>query len=77
MSDNASDNFKVNVPFDDLRGWIEEADKLGELKVGQNYTWEDDIGMAAELLQHDENAPVALFEKIPGVEDGMRVLTNF
>ena len=77
MSDNASDNFKVNVPFDDLRGWIEEADKLGELKVGKNYTWEDDIGMAAELLQHDENAPVALFENIPGVEKGMRVLTNF
>src|SRR3974390_3113083 len=36
-----------------------------------------DIGMAAELLQHDAKAPVALFDKIPGYPKGFRVLTNF
>ncbi len=77
MDKPVSDNLKVNVPFDDLRGWIEEADKLGELRHADGYDWEEQIGMAAELLQHDENAPVALFDKIPGAPEGWRVLTNF
>ena len=33
--------------------------------------------MAAELLQHDAKAPVALFDNIPGYPKGFRVLTNF
>ena len=33
--------------------------------------------MAAELLQHDAKAPVALFDDIPGYPKGFRVLTNF
>ncbi len=77
MDKPVSDNLKVNVPFDDLRGWIEEADKLGELRLADGYDWQEQIGMAAELLQHDENAPVALFDKIPGAPEGWRVLTNF
>ncbi|MCK4786844.1 MAG: hypothetical protein KAV87_24000 [Desulfobacteraceae bacterium] len=45
-------NIKVQIPYDDLREWIAEADKLGELRVGEGYNWEEQIGMAAELLQH-------------------------
>ncbi len=70
-------NFEVNVTFDDLRQWLDEADKLGELKRAEGYSWEEDIGMAAELLQHDDSAPVALFDKIPGAPEGWRVATNF
>lgn len=70
-------DLKFKVPYADLREWISEADKLGELRVAEGYTWQEQIGMAAELLQHDENAPVALFDKIPGVPAGYRVLTNF
>jgi len=77
MTDTTSQSNKVNVPFDDLRQWIEEADKLGELKHAEGYNWEEEIGMAAELLQHDEEAPVGLFDKIPGAPEGWRVLTNF
>ena len=77
MIDTTSHSNKVNVPFDDLRQWIEEADKLGELKHAEGYNWEEEIGMAAELLQHDEEAPVGLFDKIPGAPEGWRVLTNF
>jgi UbiD family decarboxylase len=76
MADGSGQN-EVNVPFDDLRGWIEEADKLGELKRANKYNWEEQIGWAAEILQHDEVAPVALFDDIPGVPKGWRVLTNF
>ncbi len=77
MDESRSHNIKLDVPYDDLREWIAQADKLGELRVAEGYDWEEQIGMAAELLQHDENAPAALFDKIPGVPEGYRVLTNF
>lgn len=77
MTDKLPKDIEVDVPYDDLRGWIECADKLGELRVAEGYTWEEQIGMAAELLQHDDRAPVGLFDKIPGVPAGYRVLTNF
>jgi UbiD family decarboxylase len=68
---------EVEVPYDDLRDWIAEADKLKELRVAEGYNWQEEIGMAAELLQHHENAPVVLFDKITGCPEGYRVLTNF
>jgi 4-hydroxy-3-polyprenylbenzoate decarboxylase len=70
-------DIKARVVYNDLREWIAEADKLGELRTATGYNWEEQIGMAAELLQHDDNAPVALFDEIPGVPKGYRVLTNF
>jgi len=72
-----STKIKAEVSYNDLRDWIDEAEKLGELRVAKGYDWQEQIGMAAELLQHDENAPVALFDDIPGVPAGYRVLTNF
>jgi len=62
MADGSGRN-EVNVPFDDLRGWIEEADRLGELKRANGYNWEEQIGWAAEILQHDDVAPVAVFDQ--------------
>ena len=53
MVRSEADNLKVNVPYDDLRQWMAEADKLGELKRANGYTWQEQIGMAAELLQHE------------------------
>lgn len=77
MTIEASDNRTARVAYDDLREWIVEAEKLGELVRAKGYSWEADIGMAAELLQHNEKAPVALFDDIPGYPRGFRVLTNF
>ena len=68
---------KFEIPYNDLREWISEAEKMGELRVAKGNNWEEEIGMAAEILQHNENAPVAMFEDIPGVPQGYRVLTNF
>lgn len=72
-----TDNRHACVPYDDLREWIVEADKLGELVHASGYSWQEDIGMAAELLQHDAKSPVALFDDIPDYPKGFRVLTNF
>ena len=67
----------ANVVYSDLREWISETEKLGELRLAEGYNWQEQIGMASELLQHNENAPAALFDKIPDFREGYRVLVNF
>ena len=54
-----------------------EADKLGEVRYVDGLSWEREIGMATELLHHNDPAPAALFDNIPGYPKGFRVLTNF
>jgi len=68
---------KPKFLYEDIRGWIEEARKLGEVKDVKGATWEEDIGMATELLHRSDPAPAALFDKIPGYPEGYRILTNF
>jgi UbiD family decarboxylase len=65
------------IPYVDLRGWIEEARKLGEIREVKGLSWEREIGMATELVMHDENAPCVIFEDVPGTLPGSRVLVNF
>jgi len=77
MAAKTSGKQDYHIPYDDLRQWMAEADKLGELRKVDGATWEEDIGLATELLQHDEKAPVVLFDNIPGVPPGYRVLANF
>ena len=77
MTSVISDNRRARVGYEDLREWIVEAERLGELVRAAGYSWQEDIGMAAELLQHDARAPAALFDDIPGYPKGFRVLTNF
>tara|TARA_R110002110_G_scaffold294878_2_gene508868 strand:- start:321 stop:1793 length:1473 start_codon:yes stop_codon:yes gene_type:complete len=70
----------TNLPhifeYDDLRDWIDLADRLGELRRVAGANCEEEIGMAAEIVSHDENAPAVLFDEIPGSPSGFRVLTN-
>ena len=63
--------------FDDLRGWLTAVRELGEVREVQGATWQEDIGMATELLHHSDPAPAALFDRIPGYPEGFRILTNF
>jgi UbiD family decarboxylase len=63
--------------YDDLRGWMEEAKKLGELREVEGLSWQEEIGVATELLNRTDPAPVAVFDKIPGYPKGHRVLVNF
>ena len=63
--------------FDDLRGWLVEAEKLGEVEHISGASWEREIGMASELVLRDGQAPCVVFDEIPGYPKGFRVLTNF
>src|SRR5579859_4434483 len=77
---NAGDNAAGQTPrvaYTDLREWIEEARKLGEIREVKGLSWQTDIGMAAEVILHDENAPCVIFEDVPGTLPGSKVLVNF
>ncbi len=70
-------NIEPRLAYRDLREWIEEAKKLGELRSVKGASWQTEIGMASEVVLHDENAPAVLFEDVPGTLPGSRVLVNF
>jgi UbiD family decarboxylase len=68
---------KPNFLYEELRGWIDQARQIGEVRDVDGATWQEEIGMATELLHHSDPAPAALFDKIPGYPKGSRILTNF
>jgi UbiD family decarboxylase len=70
------DNIRPRPVYDDLRDWIDEADKLGELRRISGASWQQDIGLAAGLISHSDTAPAVLFDQVPGCEPGFRVLVN-
>ena len=37
----------VKIAYEDLRQWIAEAEKLGEIRVVKGATWQEGVGMAA------------------------------
>src|SRR5881275_1445445 len=70
-------NVKPRLAYDDLRQWLEQARKLGEVKDVSGLSWQEDIGMVAGVAMHDDAAPCFVFEQVPGTIKGSRVLVNF
>ncbi len=68
---------RYHLPYTDLREWIAEAEKLREVRVVTGASWQEEIGMAAELVLHSDTAPCVIFDEVPGCPKGYRVLTNF
>ena len=69
-------NLEHRLTYDDLRDWIAEAERLGELRHVDGASWQREIGMAAELVSHADPAPAVLFDRVPGCAEGFRVLIN-
>jgi 4-hydroxy-3-polyprenylbenzoate decarboxylase len=67
----------ASFAYDDLRDWLAEAERLGELETVRGASWEKETGLATELLNHSEAAPCVLFEDVPGCPKGFRLLVNF
>ena len=63
------------MSYDDLRGWLEETDKIGELKRIGGAHWDREMGAISELMAERAN-PALLFDKITGYPQGYRVLSN-
>ena len=59
----------------DLRTWLGEVDKLGELKHVRGADWNLELGAISELNVKKDVPPALLFDEIEGYAKGFRVLT--
>ena len=65
------------MPSRDLRGWMQSAEELGELKHIDGADWDVEIGAITELGHHrGEDSSALLFDNIKGYPPGFRVLSN-
>jgi UbiD family decarboxylase len=61
----------------DLREWLEEVDRLGQLETISGGHWDLEIGALTELILERLSAPPAVvFDRVPGFPPGFRVLVN-
>ena len=74
MSDRS--NLHAHIAYDDLREWLDHAERLGEVRHVTGATWQEDIGLAAEAILRAENGPCVVFDDIPGCPKGFRLLLN-
>ena len=70
-------NTQPQLAYGDLRQWLDEARRLGEVKDVSGLTWQQDIGMVAGVAMHDDGAPCFVFDHVPDTIEGSRVLVNF
>src|SRR2546421_9257276 len=59
----------------DLRTWLSEVEKLGELKHVRGADWNLELGAISELNVKKDAPPALLFDEIKGYAKGFRVLT--
>ncbi len=76
MSEEAASNTRHQLGYDNLRDWLQQVDQMGELVAVDGATWEEEIGLFTDILQHDDTAPAVMFDNIPGYPKGFRVLCN-
>jgi 4-hydroxy-3-polyprenylbenzoate decarboxylase len=63
--------------YRDLRQWLAEAERLGEVTVVKGLDTDAEIGMAAEVVMASDAANCIVFDDIKGHAPGWRVLINF
>ncbi|MBU2608414.1 MAG: UbiD family decarboxylase [Chloroflexi bacterium] len=63
------------MKFDSLRDYIDEINRLGELKIIEGADWNLEIGAITELVA-ERQGPALLFDRIKDYPAGFRVLTN-
>lgn len=62
--------------YNDLREWMAEADRLGELRTVTGASWQEDIGLAADAVIRADDGPAVLFDEVPGSPKGFRIIIN-
>src|SRR5712692_8580666 len=62
--------------YDGLRGFIDEAERLGEVRVARGVDAHLELGAVTELAHHRLNGPAVLFDEIQGYPAGHRVFVN-
>src|SRR3972149_299083 len=62
--------------FDDLRGFIDVVEQIGECRVVENADWDVEIGSITEVVLDRKNPPMLLFNSIKGYPPGYRIVTG-
>jgi len=62
--------------YSDLREWMREAERLGELRTVLGASWQEEIGLAADVVIPVDDGPAVVFDQVPGCPKGFRVLIN-
>ena len=62
--------------YSDLRGWIGEIEKFGELKRVPGANWDLEMGATTDLYARNEPYPAILFDEIKDYPLGHRVLVG-
>jgi len=61
----------------DLRTWLDEVNKLGQLMIVNGVDWDLELSTLAEIInERVKNRPALVFDKITGYPDGYRVAAN-
>jgi UbiD family decarboxylase len=71
-----SQQIQPHIAFTDLREWICEAEKLGEVKIVRGANWQEEIGLASDVVIPHDDGPAVIFDEVPGCLKGFRVLIN-
>src|ERR671911_1152794 len=76
MPDDRSQGAKTRAGYGDLRGWIEQVDRMGELLKVSGAHWDAEMGSITQMLTEKSRgqAPALLFDDIPGYPKGYRTL---
>ena len=71
-----SSKIQPHIAFTDLREWMSEAEKLGELKTVLGASWQEEIGLATDVVVPPDDGPAVIFDEVPGCPKGFRLLIN-
>ncbi len=76
MQDAKPPSNSANIAYDDLREWLDIAERMGEVRHINGATWQEDIGLVAEAILRAEQGPCVVFDEVPGCPKGFRLLLN-
>jgi len=63
--------------FKDLRDWLKEIEKMGELKtINEEVDWDEELSAITYMVAKNHGSPALLFENIKDYSQGYRVLSN-
>ena len=63
--------------YRDLREFIAAVKNMGELSTLTNVDWNVELGEITDVLVHQLDTPMVMFDEIKGYPPGFRVLVNF
>jgi 4-hydroxy-3-polyprenylbenzoate decarboxylase len=64
------------MPHADMRAWLNDVERLGELRTINGAHWNIEIGVLTEYLMRERNQPAVLFDHIQDYPPGYRLLVN-